>query len=317
MKKRMSIVKHFGMWVLISSFLIAIGMYSFFKFNRLSIEFTWGIDTTIEWQHDISEEKLEELLSTYDAAVTVAYDEGDTELLVVPRNLGDEKSADVWNMVNDYLLDNGYIKGDENIKSTSFIWPSIGDYMTKAAKTAIIWGLALMGIYILIVFVWVREYFSPWIFSLVTVITLLHDVIIAAGGFGILMHFDTTIMIDSVFVMAILTVLGYSINDTIVIFDRLRENMMKYNEQIKKGTKDLIDVFDESLYQTIRRSLGTSISTFVVVFVMWMLGTDVLQSFAFVIMIGIIAGTYSSIFIAAPMAYWINKGIQNTSSPKK
>ena len=130
------------------------------------------------------------------------------------------------------------------------------------------------------------------------------------------MMFDKMTMIDSVFVMAILTVLGYSINDTIVIFDRLRENIVKYNEKIKKGTKKLYEVFDESLYQTMRRSLGTSISTFVVVASMWAIGTEVLKEFSFVIMIGIIAGTYSSIFIAAPMAYRINKAIQKKEIKK-
>ncbi len=312
--KRISIVKNFWKWLALSILLIVLGMWSFVKHHRLSIEFTGGIDTTISGQQNVNAEKLEEVLSKFDADVTVEFDWTDTELLIVPKKLWDSKPVEVWDLARSYLLQQKYITGDTDIKSTSFIGPSIGEYMKWAAITALIWGVVLMGIYILIVFAGVREYFSPWIFSLVTILTLLHDVIVAAGGYGVLMVFDKMVMIDSIFVMAILTVLWYSINDTIVIFDRLRENIIKYHDKIKKWTKKLSEVFDESLYQTMRRSLGTSISTFVVVAAMWAIGTEVLKEFSFVIMIGIVAGTYSSIFIAAPMAYRINKAIQKKST---
>ena len=308
--KRISIVKNFKIWVMLSVLMLVAWVFSLVKYHRLSIEFTGGIDTTIAGQQNVSEEELEWILSKFEADVTIEFDGTDTEILIVPKKLGDNKPVEVWDIANNYLLQEKYIAWDKDIKSTSFIWPSIGEYMKKAAVTAIIWGVLLMGIYILVVFAGVREYFSPWIFSLVTVITLMHDVVIAAGWYGVMMMFDNMASIDSIFVMAVLTVLGYSINDTIVIFDRLRENIIKYNEKIKKWTKKLSEVFDESLYQTMRRSLGTSISTFVVVAAMWLIGTEVLKEFSFVIMVGIVAGTYSSIFIAAPMAYRINKWIQ-------
>jgi len=106
--------------------------------------------------------------------------------------------------------------------------------MKHAAKLALFWGIIIMAIYILIAFVSIREYFKPWIFSLVTVLTLLHDVIMAAGLYGLRMYFNPLVVIDTVFVMAILTVLGYSVNDTIIIFDRVRENMEKYADKISK-----------------------------------------------------------------------------------
>jgi preprotein translocase subunit SecF len=91
-----------------------------------------------------------------------------------------------------------------------------------------------MAIYILVAFIGVREYFAPWIFAVVTILTLAHDVIMAAGGYGIRMMFNQSVVVNTIFVMAILTVLGYSINDTIIIFDRIRENIIKYHDQVRQ-----------------------------------------------------------------------------------
>ena len=85
--------------------------------------------------------------------------------------------------IKDWLKAKGYIKSNDDIISTSFVGPTVGEYMKSAAKQALIWGIVIMAIYILIAFVGVREYFQPWIFSLVTVLTLMHDVIMAAGGY--------------------------------------------------------------------------------------------------------------------------------------
>jgi preprotein translocase subunit SecF len=94
-----------------------------------------------------------------------------------------------------------------------------------------------------------------------------------------------SVVVDSIFVMAILTVLGYSVNDTIIIFDRIRENIIKYNEQVRKGTKKLYEIFDESVYQVMRRSLFTSISTLLVVICMYIFGNEVFKDFSFVIFV--------------------------------
>jgi preprotein translocase SecF subunit len=114
------------------------------------------------------------------------------------------------------------------------------------------------------------------------------------------MALNSTIQIDTIFIISILTVMWYSINDTIVIFDRIREN---YGKLWWKEYKSLLEVFEKSLWQTMRRSILTSLSTLFVIISMFIFGTWALQTFAFTLWIGIVAGTYSSIFIAAPLAY--------------
>jgi len=114
------------------------------------------------------------------------------------------------------------------------------------------------------------------------------------------MMLDKTVMIDSVFIIALLTNMGYSINDTIIIFDRIRENV-----QTKANQKGILfgKIFEDSLRQTMRRSMGTVLSTFLVIAAMFFLGSGVIKQFAFTIGMGVIFGSYSSIFISAPLAY--------------
>lgn len=112
------------------------------------------------------------------------------------------------------------------------------------------------------------------------------------------MALDPTTQIDTVFIIAILTIIGYGINDVIIIFDRIRENMIRSNEKIAYA-----NVFDESIQQTFKRSLGTSISTLLVLIAMFVFGTGVIQRFSFTVGVGVVVSFLSSIFVAASTAY--------------
>ena len=262
---------------------------------------------TIAWEHKINVNDFEKTFSKDKLTLKYMFNQWNTDLEIRSLSTSVKYSNEMLWQIKEYLKQKGYIKSNQDIISTAFVWPTVGEYMKSVAKQALIWGIVIMAIYILIAFVGVREYFQPWIFSLVTVLTLMHDVIMAAGGYGIWMHFNPLVVVDTVFVMAILTVLGYSVNDTIIIFDRVRENIIKYSSQLREGQKKLYEVFDESLYQTMRRSIFTSLSTLLVVACMYIFGNQVFKDFSFVILVGVIFGTYSSIFLAAPGAYRINR----------
>jgi SecD/SecF fusion protein len=146
--------------------------------------------------------------------------------------------------------------------------------------------------------------------AFVTIGTMIFDISIPAGAYWLWMSINSTIQIDTIFIIAILTTMWYSINDTIVIFDRIRENLQH------KGTgKDISHgkVFEDSLWQTMRRSIGTSVSTLLVVIAMFLFGSGVIQGFAFAIGIWVIAWSYSSIFIAAPLAYIVSGKIRKNN----
>lgn len=124
------------------------------------------------------------------------------------------------------------------------------------------------------------------------------------------MAINHTVQVDTIFVLGILTIMGYSINDTIIVFDRIRENMKAHAQQLSSKKMTYEKLFDDSIWQTMRRTLGTSLATLLVVICMYIFGTGIMQSFAFVIGIGIVAGTLSSIFIAASFSYIIIKHVQ-------
>ncbi len=307
MKKRFSIVKNFIYFLSFSLVLIIGSIWAFLSNLRWSIEFTGGIKMTIAWEHKINVNDFEKTFFKDKLTLKYMLNQWNTDLEIRSLSTSVKYSNEMLWQIKKYLKQKGYIKSNQDIISTAFVWPTVGEYMKSVAKQALIWGIVIMAIYILIAFVGVREYFQPWIFSLVTVLTLMHDVIMAAGGYGIRMHFNPLVVVDTVFVMAILTVLGYSVNDTIIIFDRVRENIIKYSSQLREWQKKLYEVFDESLYQTMRRSIFTSLSTLLVVACMYIFGNQVFKDFSFVILVGVIFGTYSSIFLAAPGAYRINR----------
>ncbi len=164
-----------------------------------------------------------------------------------------------------------------------------------------------MALYILFAFAGMRALVSPALLALVTIITMLFDVSIASGAYGLLMSLNPAVQIDTIFIIALLTVLGYSVNDTIVIFDRIRENFIEKEKALEDGRVDHAGIFELSLRQTMRRSLATSVSTLLVVVAMYFFGTGILKMFAFTLGMGVLAGTWSSIFLAAPFAYLISQ----------
>jgi len=183
--------------------------------------------------------------------------------------------------------------GEFSISSSSKVGATIADDIKKSSyKSAII---ALICIFVYIVF-----RFRKWQFGLGAIIALFHDTLFVLSAFAIANLFGISFEADQVFVAAILTIIGYSINDTVVVFDRIRENM-----GIKTGS-ELVGVFNESLNSTISRTFITSLTTLIVIIVLFLFGGAVLQGFSFALLIGIIVGTYSSIFIATPVVVDLN-----------
>lgn len=181
-----------------------------------------------------------------------------------------------------------------SISSSSKVSATIADDIKNSSyKSAII---ALICIFIYIVF-----RFRKWQFGLGAIVALFHDTLFVLSAFAIANMFGISFEADQVFVAAILTIIGYSINDTVVVFDRIRENM-----GIKSGS-ELVGVFNESLNSTISRTFITSVTTLIVVIVLFLFGGAVLQGFSFALLVGIIVGTYSSIFIATPVVIDLNK----------
>ena len=196
----------------------------------------------------------------------------------------------------------------EQVSVTQFnsIGPSVGKELANKAYVAI--AVVILCIVLFIMFAF-RRLKNPLNYGVATIIALAHDVIIPTGVYIVFIHF-TNGQIDLLFVTALLAILGYSVHDTIVVFDRVRENLLK-----RGGTatgEAFEQVVGESVQQTFGRSINTSLTIFLVLLALYFVGGQTTHNFAFVLLIGVLAGTYSSIFVASPLLVtlegWRNKG---------
>lgn len=311
MKQLFPIISRSKLWISIG-LVILIGWISLFIANmRLSIQFTGGIEMVVD-APEISGEVVDTVTTDltaqgYTDFVATAWKKDAYSSLLIQTRLNDSAQIDgVTDILESTLISEWVIQSTDDVLELAIIGPSIGDYIKSSAQTALIVGIIFMAWYILVVFASMRRIISPAALWVITVITMIFDIALPAGAYGILMMINPAAQIDTVFIISLLTVMGYSVNDTIVIFDRIRENVLASTKQLEEETITLENLYETSLRQTMRRSIGTSISTLVVVVAMYLFGTGTLKTFAFTLGLWVVAGTYSSIFLAAPMAYLIS-----------
>ncbi len=174
------------------------------------------------------------------------------------------------------------------------VGPTVGGELRQKAVLSITLVLLAIALYIAYAFRRVSQPVKSWKFGLVAlVVALSHDVLVPIGAYAVLGYFVPA-ELNSAFVAAILTILGFSVHDTIVVFDRIRENLIKHPGKFE-------DVVEASVNETMGRSINTSLTTFFPMIAIFLFGGESLRDFAFVLMVGMVAGTYSSIFLAAPM----------------
>ena len=270
-----------------------------------SEEFTWWVSISINTETDSQEiqSNLTNFLSQKDywkTTVHVNTTEEDTQIKI-NANLGsDDVVAQLSTDISSFLLDEWYITSTEDIIWQTLTGPSVGDYMKTTATQALIIWLILMIIYMLLAFKEIRRYISPAILSAVVLCVMLFDILATVWSYGVWMLFNDTLQVDTIFVISVLTVIAYGINDVIVIFDRIRENMSRNKDKNVVYGK----LFEDSVWQSVRRSIWTSVSTLIVLIAMFFLWhSAVLQQFSFTVWMWIIFATCSSIFLGAPLAY--------------
>ena len=291
MKVNLHIIRNIKYYLSVSIVLVVLSIVVFFaKGLNYGIDFTGGNLFQLKYNDkkitltEINEnlDKLSEKLPQVNSnSRKVQISEDGTVILRVPE-LKEEDKKEVLNSLQEL--------GAFNLDKEDKVGASIGDDLKKSA----IYSLGI-GAILIVLYITLRFEFS---FAIGGILSLLHDIIIAVG-FIALMGYE----VDTPFIAAILTILGYSINDTIVIYDRIRENLKR--RHTKNWT--LEDCMDESVNQTAIRSLNTSITTLFSVIALLIFGGASLKTFIMTLLIGILAGTYSSIFIATPIVYILNK----------
>lgn len=302
------IIKRSFLWLICASLLTVWSLVLFFVNFKPSIEFTGGIQLSL--QNLQNADTLPAKISTdlveqwfVDPQVSLEQKQWSTELLVSLAFKDDAQVKEVSENVRKLLIDDKYIANEDDVLWAALNGPSVSSYMKSSTINAIIAWLILIAIYMMFSFVAMRKHISPLILAAVTIGTMIFDLAIPAGAYAIWMAFDASVTVNTTFILAILTIMGYSINDTIIILDRIRENTIKNKDSLDNGTMMYGTLIEISIWQTMRRSMGTSFTTFLVVVAMFIFGASVMREFAFTMGIGVIAWSLSSIFVGSPLVY--------------
>ncbi|NIA02022.1 MAG: protein translocase subunit SecF [Nitrospirae bacterium] len=320
-------------WLSISGILVAASIVSMFVFGlKLGIDFKGGTLLEFQFSEPVQKEMLADTLVdiegeinsrpeiTTELEATETPAESSLDTPVLSENV--DTTVDLTNIIilesgeSNYIVKTKYLTSESHDqllaemqdRLPSFteprfttIGPTIGKTLLHKAIIAIAFALLMIIVYIGFAFRKIPKEVNPWRFGVTAIIALLHDVIIVTGVFAVLGAF-LNVELDALFITALLTVFGYSVNDTIVIFDRIRENLIHSESHESVG-----ETVNKSLNQTLRRSLNTSVSTLVVLIAVLIWGSPSIFYFVLALTLGTFIGTYSSIFTASPILLKWNK----------
>ena len=286
-KIRCDILKRSKLWFAISLLIIIPGIFCMFtKGFNFGIDFTGGTIIEMEFQQEVTLPQVRDVLREYNldnATIQLSGDasnvEASKDVMIRTMDLEENERKAVMASLKDEI-------GDYTVLREEKVGATIGGELITDALMATVISWILIILYV--------SYRFEWRFGVAAILTLIHDVLIVLSVFSFLQK-----QVDSSFVAAILTIIGYSINDTIVIFDRIRENQRLH---FKRGG-DLNELANRSIYQTLTRSLYTVFTVLFTTFALYFFGGDTTKDFSFALLIGFFSGSYSSIFVASPL--WV------------
>jgi len=284
----MSKSKRFG---LLSITVLIISLVLIFtKGFNYGIDFAGGTLVQVKYEGKAPIEKVREAISedkNYESA-SVTYFGSDDEVVIRTKMSTKALGEDIGDKMRTLLKETGNFK----VRRVDMVGAKVGSELREKGLMSML--LAIIGILIYVSFRF------EWRFAVASVMALVHDVTIAMGAvvlFGIEVNLDT--------LAALLTILGYSLNDTIIVFDRIREGIRTIKDP------DLGAIIDESVTQTLSRTTLTSLTTFFVVLTLFMFGGEIIRGFSFTLLVGVVVGTYSSIFVASPILMWLGFSVSD------
>ena len=281
----------------LSSVLIVFGGYSLStKGLNYGIDFVGGRTYVVSFDDEVNKDDVKEGLTSVfngQAPSVSSFNlkgQAGEQLKITTKYRIDENNLEADNDVKAKLFEGlDDMNYSYSVESQEKVGPTIADDIRDAALWSVIFSLIVIFLYILI-------RFKKWQFSLGAVVAVFHDVLLVLSVFSILYGvMPFSLEIDQAFIAAILTIIGYSLNDTVVVFDRVREYMENYKK------KEIHEYMNKSLNSTLSRTINTSLTTFVVLLVIFLFGGEAIKGFMFALMIGVVVGTYSSLFVASPI----------------
>lgn len=290
-----SLIKTYKIWFALSGFLVAAAVVAIAVFGlRLGIDFRGGSLYEAQFENSVSAQDLRQELIRAGFADVQVQSAGEKNIIIKTKVLHDQELQSFKQVLSDKF-------GNYQEQRLESIGPTIGRELLRDAYLQIILVIAGIVLYITYSFRKIgkqmkQHSISSWRMGAAAILALLHDLIIPIGVFALLGKLKG-VELDSLFVTALLTILGFSIHDTIVVFDRIRESAQAY------PYKSLASLIDYSVNTTLARSINTSSTLIFVLIAMLLFGGETIFYFVLALLVGVTAGTYSSIFIASPILY--------------
>lgn len=300
----MPIIRQRKIWFSVSTILVVASIAVILALGlNLGIDFEGGSLMEIQFNEQVNRPTANEITQIFDTlqiGSVVTQSVGDRGAILRFKNVDEPTHQQILTTLNQAFVAEGVTENIIEEKRFDSIGPTIGAELKSKTIWAIIVVLLAIIIYIAWAFRKVSKPIASWKYGVVAIIALFHDIIITLGIFALLGKLYG-IEINAPFVAALLTILGYSVNDTIVVFDRTRENLAK-----NMGEK-FEDTVQKSVNEVITRSINTSFTTLFVLFSILLLGGETIREFILALIIGIAIGTYSSIFLASPLLVALEK----------
>ena len=280
------------LWISISIILVVLSLISFFVQNlNFGIDFRGGTSIRTESSEPVNVAAYRNALSSLDLGditISEVFDpnfEDDQNVAMIRIQAQPGQEAATSTLVENSLQKLKGVSEDIKFVSVESVGPKVSGELIRTAIIAVILAISAVLFYI-----WIR---FEWQFAVGAISALIHDVILTIGIFSLLQ-----IKFDLAIIAAILTIVGYSLNDTVVVFDRVRENLRKFKK------RSIIEVMNLSINETMSRTVMTSVTTLLALISLFVLGGDVIRGFVFAMIWGVVVGTYSSIFIASAILLW-------------
>lgn len=270
---------------MIFSIILVLASYALLMTKGLNygVDFAGGTIVQVKYDKaapiDVMREKLKSNKLFNGASITKFG--SDEEVVIRMKSTTGSVTVDIGDITRAALKDTG----DYKIRRVDIVGPKVGSELKEKGLMSLV--LAILGILVYVAFRF------EWRFAVASIVALIHDISIALGAIT-LVGLDVNLDV----LAALLTILGYSLNDTIIVFDRIREGVTS-----SKNT-DLTSIINESVTRTLARTTLTSLTTFFVVFTLFMFGGEIIHAFAFTLLVGVVVGTYSSVFVASPILLW-------------
>lgn len=291
-EKPLSLMKQAKRFGILSIILVVTSLGLIFtKGFNMGIDFAGGTVIQVKYENKAPIDEVRDVLSTQDAykGASVTYFGAEDEIVIKTKTSSKNVGTDIGDQVRGLLKDT---EGFKEVRRVDMVGAKVGSELREKGLMSMV--LAIIGILIYVSFRF------EWRFAVASVMALVHDVTIAMG---MIVLFSVEVNLD--ILAALLTILGYSLNDTIIVFDRIREGIRTIKDP------DLGSIIDESVSRTLSRTTLTSLTTFFVVLTLFLFGGEIINGFSFTLLVGVIVGTYSSIFVASPILMWLKFSVSD------